>query len=447
MLRSGVMVVLMALTLPVADGANASSVRLLDGPHESLQARVDLIQQARQTIDLSYYAIDTDEVPVALLELLRQATLRGVRVRILVDGLKSRLPAKFEQYLSSYGIQLRVYHPPQQGHPRWLNRRLHSKLMVVDSCNAIIGSSNLENEHFGLKQERGFVDCDAIIFGEIAQQTQVYFDWLWATPDVQPAPAKDSLGLDVLSYRPFGRSDWKNAWRDADGPADYQRLLNQALQRVVCECGVGLNPQCDWMAEALHGINIQLLHDCSSDKSEHHVKHRIIQMMDRAKQSMLIESPYPAFDRSIRTAISRARNRGVCVTILTNSLETTDQLNVYAAYQNQKRGLLREGVQLREFVGRDTLHAKTMLIDDCCWMLGSYNFDARSNHLNLELCIVSNDPAGAAWLRSNLQTRLAQSTPVPARNWILSVGQDATASKRARLMMKRSVIELYRGLL
>ena len=446
-MRFNAMIVLMIFGFPAVGFAGSSSLRVLEGSRESLQARVDLIQQARQTIDLSYYAIDTDEVPVAILELLRQATLRGVRVRILVDGLKSRLPSKFEQYLRTYGIKVRVYHPLRQGNPSWLNRRLHSKLMVVDTCHAVVGSSNLENGHFEFRRPREFVDCDAFVSGEIAQRSQAYFDWLWASPDVQPAPERDSLGLDILSYRPFGKSDWKNAWRDANGPADYQHLLSEALRRAVCRCGVHLDWQHDWAAESMQGIEMQLLFDRSSDKSERHVNHQIVRMMDQAKRTLLIESPYPAFDRSVRSAISRARKRGVCVTILTNSLDSTDQLNVYAAYQNQKRGLLREGVRLREYVGAETLHAKTMLVDDCCWMLGSYNFDARSNQLNLELCIVSNDPAGAEQLRSNVQSRLAKSASVPAGTLLLSVGQDAAATKRARLMIKRTVIEFYRELL
>ena len=435
------------LILPVCCIAQDSSLRVLTGKTEALQVRIDLIQRAEQTIDLAYYAIDTDEVPVAIMELLRQASVRGVRVRMLVDGLKSRLPSKFEQYLRGYGIQVRVYHPIHQGNRQWLNRRLHSKLIVVDAGAAVIGSRNLENEYYEFDEGRNFVDCDAFVAGEIARQSQAYFNWLWDSPDVTPAPQRDSLGLDILNYRPYGRTAWKKTWRDAEEPADYQRLLDQALERVFCRFGLQSDSERDWMADALHGVSMRLLHDCATDKSEDRVQRGIVRMMDDAKCSLLIESPYPAFDRPIRSAISRARQRGVCVTILTNSLESTDHVNVYAAYQNQKRSLLREGVHLREFCGKDTLHAKSMIVDQTSWMLGSYNFDARSDNLNLELCIVSNDPAGAAQLRSRVQARHAKSTPVTAGKLILQVGQNASLLKRARLVVKRTVIELYRGFL
>jgi phosphatidylserine/phosphatidylglycerophosphate/cardiolipin synthase-like enzyme len=192
---------------------------------------------------------------------------------------------------------------------------------------------------------------------------------------------------------------------------------------------------------------MSLLHDCRPDKSDDHFQRGIVRMMDHAKCSLLIETPYPAFDPKIRAAISRASRRGVQVTILTNSLNSIDHVSVYAAYQNQKRSLLREGVQLREYCGRHTLHAKTMIIDDSSWMLGSYNFDARSDNLNLELCIVSCDPAGAAALRGNVQKRLAKSTLIASDKILLPVGQNATLLKRARMAILRTVVELYRGLL
>ncbi len=424
--------------------AQDNRLRILTDDAEALQARIDLIQRAENSIDVAYYSVDTDQVPVALLELLRQASVRGVRVRILVDGLIFRVPAKFEKYLRRFGVNIRVYHQPHQGNLRWLNRRLHSKLIVVDDSVAIIGSRNLENEYYQFHHDRNFVDCDALVSGDVAKRAKVYFDRLWCTPDVSRAPDHDSLRFDALKYSPTDRTEWNLAWRHAKGPADYQQLLCRSLQQVTSHCNVRLNSNRDWMADSLHGVDVDLLHDCLTDKSKRIVQQRIVQLMDSARRSLLIESPYPAFDRPIRQAISRARSRGVQVTLLTNSLRSTDQVNVYAAYQNQKRGLLKEGVQLREFSSNDILHAKTMIVDNRSCMLGSYNFDGRSDTLNLELCIVSNDPVVTNAVRDSVQTRLAKSTRIAAGRLWLSVGPEGTASKRIRMALKRGVVELYR---
>ncbi len=420
---------------------------LLNDPIRALQARFDLIEHAESTIDLAYFAVETDEVPVALLERLRQASHRGVRVRLLVDGLKSRLPSKFEQYLMRQGIELAVYHEPQRRSLRHLNQRLHSKLMVVDRSVAIVGSRNLENEFFHFDpQDRNFVDCEAIVTGQVVDRIHCYFDWLWRTPDVSPGGARDSLGMDVLNYRPYGQSDWKRQWRRADSDADFQRLLDQSLQKVTCRYGLEFPSNTDWSEGCLNELEIHVLHDSTTDKRCRHVQSTIIGMIDQAQHCIQIESPYPAFHPLMRQAIRRARSRGVQVTILTNSLQSTDQENVYAAYQNQKRSLLAEGVRLHEYCGDQILHAKTMIIDHSTMMLGSYNFDVRSDTSNLELCLVVHDPAAAAALQQSFSRRLAQSIEIDS-SLILKVGSDATLGERPTLVLRRLYVELIRGLL
>ena len=146
--------VMLVLILTVPSFVQADSFRVLCCETEALQARIDLIQQAEHSIDLACYGIDTGELPVALIELMRQAACRGVRVRILFDDLKSRVPADFEHYLRRFGLQFRVYHPLRQWNLARMNRRMHSKLLVVDSEKAIIGGRNLANEYyqFGCRQ-------------------------------------------------------------------------------------------------------------------------------------------------------------------------------------------------------------------------------------------------------------------------------------------------------
>ncbi len=427
--------------------ANASAFRILQDDSIAMQARVDMIQRAEQTIDLAYYGFNTDEAPIAILELLRQASQRGVKVRVVIDGFRSGIPIGLVQHLKRSGVQIHTYHDGKRLDPRWSNQRIHSKLMVVDSTAAIVGSRNLENEHFGLGETRNFVDCDAIVAGEVAVQVQSYFNWLWRLPDVKSPPDSIPSRIDLLKFLKRGESDWNDAWRRADCSHDYQRLLNQSVQRVTCRMNVELNSDCDPLGEAVRGIDIDLLHDCQTDKSNRRFQRRVLRMMDGANQCILIESPYPAFHLKTRLAISRARKRGVQVTILTNSLESTTVPSAYAAYQNQKRALLRQGVQLWECCGHNTLHAKTMIVDHSTWMLGSYNFDIRSDISNLELAIVSDCPVGATMLATDIQTRIAHSTRIQPGTLILPIGGNPSLYQRSKLLLRRCLVESYRGLL
>ncbi len=441
-------VVAIFLLVSVPRQARASSLRILNDNREALQARIDLIQQARHTIDLAYFEVDTSEVPIAVLELLRQASQRGVSVRLLVDGLRRGLPVRLVHYLNCNGIQVRFFHQPPEGGLRCLNRRLHSKLIVVDATRAIVGSRNLEDRYFGCAERRNFVDCDALVTGEVGARVESYFDWLWNLPDVKRDCGQEKLlDLQRLSYRPQGDPAWKDCWRRADSAADFQGLLDQSVQRVTCRSGVQLESAQDWMTGAVGDLQIGLLHDCRADKSERHFQQHIVQMLDHAACSILIVTPYPSFAHQTRAAISRAAGRGVSITIVTNSLRSCDQLCVYAAYQNQKRQLLRDGVSLREFHGPDTLHAKLMIVDGQTWMLGSHNFNGRSDKFDLEMSLVCHSREGAAHLRSTVEQRLACSTPIADRKLLLRVGHEGSPSKRMSLILHRGLVRLYRNLL
>ena len=177
------------------------------------------------------------------------------------------------------------------------------------------------------------------------------------------------------------------------------------------------------------------------------MQHGIIRLIDSARCSLVIESPYPAFTRVLRDAIIRASDRGVRVTILTNSLESTDQLSVFAAYQNDKRRLLKHGVRLREYCGDGCLHAKTMLIDHDTCMLGSYNFDSRSDTYNLEICVVFRDQATAEVLRESVATRMCQSKCISRGKLLLDMAGGHDSLRRIRMMFTRTYVEMYRQLL
>ncbi len=429
--------------------AHADGVRYLNSNRDAFQARVDLIEQATTQISLAYYAVDTDEVPTALIELLRQASLRGVDVRILVDGLISQLPSNFERYLRDAGIRMRVYHRPHEGNPRWLNKRLHNKMLMVDCQHLIIGSRNLEDQHFGVVEDcdDSFVDCDAYLCGHIACQAQAYFDRIWSSQDVQSAPDRDSLGLDILNYRPIGRTPWSEEWRDARGPIEYQQLLDQSISRAACRLNAEFQTGRDWSSETVPIENVRLLHDCRTDKSCQHMQRQIIELMDSARCSLVIESPYPAFTDAIRDAILSALDRGVHVTMLTNSLKSTDQLGVYAAYQNNKRRLLRRGVELYEYKGPGTLHTKAMVVDNHVTMIGSYNFDARSDRHNLEIAVAICGRESAEALRHLISCRIKRSEQISRRLLLLETSGGENLFRRSRMMLKRGCVELYRGFL
>lgn len=417
---------------------------LLADNRVALQARVDMILNAQSEISLAYYAIDTGNVPLGLLELLRQAASRGIRVRILADGLKSRLPADLEELLQRDGVCIRLFHPPLEARPLWLNRRLHDKLLLVDRRAMVIGSRNLQDQHFGMKEkeEENYVDCDAYLVGAICEHAAAYFDWLWKSADVLPAKETQSIRIELTENRrlkvPFGLT--LNPRRERA----YRSALKTAVQHLVCTTGIDLEGHHQQRFECVSNVNACLIRDLEISKSDREVQRQIVVMIDSAQTSLLIESPYPIFTADVFQALRRAAERGVHVRLFTSSLETTDQILVYAAHQNHKSRLLRTGICVNEYVGMGKLHTKTMVVDNLSVLLGSYNFDERSDHLNLELCVRIDDPHVAALIAQSISSRLYQSQAIAGEGLFPDVGGAENIRKRAQMRLMQTTIPIIR---
>jgi cardiolipin synthase len=102
----------------------------------------------------------------------------------------------------------------------------------------------------------------------------------------------------------------------------------------------------------------------------------------RSKDRIWILSPYFAPESSLFDALVVALHRGVEVAIV--SPRSSDHFFVDIARSAYLRDLAKEGADIYFFESK-MLHAKAMLIDDECAILGSANFDARSFFYNFEI--------------------------------------------------------------
>jgi len=135
---------------------------------------------------------------------------------------------------------------------------------------------------------------------------------------------------------------------------------------------------------------------------------KLIELVEQAKESIDVQSPYLITTDLSRDLFAKAVKRGVKIRILTNSLASTDNLEAFAGYQSDRKLLLKTGVRIFEFkpdakVRKEImtgmlqerldhtpifgLHAKTMVIDGKTTVIGTFNLDPRSANLNTE-CIV-----------------------------------------------------------
>ncbi len=110
------------------------------------------IENAKSSIDVECYIFEFDDTGKSLSDALILATKRGIRVRVIVDGIGSAysIPT-LQRYLREGGVEFKVFHPIFSSWYipifRTMNRRNHRKTWIIDQAIAFTGSFNVSNVH------------------------------------------------------------------------------------------------------------------------------------------------------------------------------------------------------------------------------------------------------------------------------------------------------------
>jgi cardiolipin synthase C len=393
--------------------------RLLPGGFHSLDARIQLARRARYSLDVQYYLIQNDRTGRLLMRELRDASLRGVRIRLLVDDLYTTGSDSMFRGLAAFpNAEVRLFNPfccaRQSVVGKYaaslfdigrLNHRMHNKLFIADGAVAVMGGRNIADEYFARGSTNNFVDMDVLVVGPVVHQLASIFDDYWNSPPAFPVDAivgesgdRDQMQrsfdhlvddgeqmrvivmppFDVLGYRPIGDDldsgrlglVWGTATAFADRPG-----------KVMATS-----------ADMARSMSAQM-----------NVMDRVME----SKSEVVISSPYFIPGPIGAQAFDDLRTRDVKVTILTNSLAANDVPLTHTGYARYRVELLRAGVDIYELsptrvhhnqeftfpgtsLGR--LHAKTAVIDQSMVYIGSVNLDPRSESTNTELGIFARCP-------------------------------------------------------
>jgi putative cardiolipin synthase len=126
------------------------------------------------SLDVQYYLIANDRTGRLFMRNLRDAALRGVRVRLLVDDLYTTGGDEMFRGLAAFqNVEVRLFNPFCCGRQsvttkfmaslvafQRLNHRMHNKLFIADGVAAVMGGRNIADEYFTRSQTSNFVDMD-----------------------------------------------------------------------------------------------------------------------------------------------------------------------------------------------------------------------------------------------------------------------------------------------
>ncbi|MGJ8546890.1 MAG: phospholipase D family protein [Sulfitobacter sp.] len=410
--------------LPQAEAhPGLSGVYPLSAGAEAFASRMALARAAEHSLDVRYYIWQKDSTGLMLLDELRAAALRGVRVRLLVDdngtgGLDPELSA-----LNALpDMQVRIFNPFTLRSPRMasylfdfprLNHRMHNKSFNADGIATIVGGRNVGDIYFSRDETTQYSDFDLLIVGDAVQDVADDFDRYWNSQSAYPHSdivAPDPAGLTALaSALAQVRADETNQRYET---ALTQTPLVQSLRR-------GTLPL-EWAA-------VELVSDDPAKGLGHAAKDQLMivrlgEILGEAEQSIDLVSAYFVPGPRGASHLTQSAHAGTATRTVTNALEATDVLPVHASYVKYRDELVDAGVHVYE-LARDqgraeakalgllggsaaSLHAKTVTLDENRVFVGSFNFDPRSALLNCEMGFLVHSPALASAMRNNFETGL-----------------------------------------
>jgi cardiolipin synthase len=287
------------------------------------------------------------------LEALERAVVRGVDVRVLIDGVGSHYsrPA-ITGLLRQAGVRTELFMASLwPWRTPYLNLRNHRKVMVVDGLKGFTGGMNIRAGHL-LSENPAFPTRDVHfrVEGPVVQQLQAAFvaDWLFTSGEL--------LEGDT----------WFPATQSAAG---------SVLARVISD---GPDHDLDKMSLAFQGA------------------------LAAARHRVLIMTPYFLPDRALIAALNICALRGVEVDIV---LPRKNNLKMVAwASMAQMWQILEWGC--RVWMSDPPFdHSKVMVVDGALSLIGSSNWDPRSLRLNFELGVECYDQQ----LAQRLEARIRQS--------------------------------------
>jgi len=405
-----------------------SGIWALPTPIDAFATRVAMVRAATRTVDLQYYIWKGDMTGQLLLDELRLAADRGVRVRLLVDDNgTSGMDADLAALDAHPNVEVRIFNPfvLRRFKPlgllvdfNRLNRRMHNKSLTADGLASIVGGRNISDPYFDSDAETAFVDLDILAVGKAAGDVGREFDEYWNSRYARSA-------VSILG----------------EAPPDALRQLAARLVEVKGQpeaarymAAVDRNELIASLQEgkvAFDWVPVRVAYDPPSKASGEAgaaelLVTQITATMGNPRQQLDVISPYFVPGKSGTQTFCDIARGGAKLRVVTNSLAANDVVAVHSGYAKWRRGLLECGVKLYELKASGeegasrskggwtrpgessaSLHGKVFAMDRQRAFVGSFNLDPRSVTLNTEMGFVIDSPALAGRISDALDKRVA----------------------------------------
>lgn len=338
--------------------ATPSNYKIYSTTQTAWAAMFEALRVAQKSIYWEVYMFLDDSAGHQFFDLLLAKTRAGVDVKLIIDYWGSfALSNKKVAALRAQGIDIRFFEDRKRRHLIWwglFSSRTHRKMLIIDEKLGFVGGVNVGAE---------------------------MRDWL----DIHVA-------LRGKTVRSLLRSFAKSYIRCGGDPQAVRDLFKYE-KRVETDTV-----------------------DVVSDKpnlQHSQVKKRYIEALLRARERVILFSPYYFPDKAFLNALWQAKKKGVRVDLLI-PFRTDLRVASYAAYAWFS---LMKTLGVNVHLMPKMMHGKGVIKDDDWALVGSSNIDMPSFHYNHEMNVRLNDKRAVRKLTRILNNWIKLSKPLDQKKW------------------------------
>lgn len=390
------------------DEAGTERILCIDNNEDALLWRLRMIGNAKESIIMTTFDLRMDDRGLDIVSALCNAADRGVKVKILIDGIYEPIflhgNSTFYALCNHKNIEVRMYNPIKLKNIYNANYRMHDKYLMVDECMYMLGGRNTSNIFLGEMNAASNVDRDLLVYnsspgkGESFLQLESYFEQIWTENRV--SKVLKNMEEDILQE-------------------EYEQLASRYM--ALSDEHEDFSKFGDWYDSTLEADKITLISNGTAPANkEPRVLYTIGELADNADE-VIIQTPYIICDKYMYSVL-RDIEKHADLKIMINSVEKGSNPWGCTDYLNNKSKVLHTGADVYELMNDYALHTKTVLIDDTISIIGSYNLDMRSTYIDTELMLVVDSEQLNASIREEFEQYKEKSVEV------LSDGKETTGS-------------------
>lgn len=338
--------------------SSKSSYNIYHTTRQAWQAMYRAIQYAKTSVYWEVYIFIDDDAGNNFLDLLKQKAQQGVDVKLIVDYWGSFwLSRRKVAELKKAGIDIIFFSPKTsflRGLRKWITFRDHRKILIVDEQVGFIGGVNVD------KKMEDWNDIHIMLKGKVVH----------------------SLLRSFAKMYIFCGGDKSNV----------HHLLKYKYR--------------------IKHNTVQFIYDESHHKRSTVLK-KYIEAIYKARERVILFSPYYFPDKKLLRAMWAARKRGVKIDLLI-PFRTDVVIAKYVAYAWFSL-MHKKGVKIHLF--KKMMHGKGVVVDDDWAMIGSSNLDHVSFYHTQEANVQLEDKQMVKKLRRVLERWILSSKKFDPERW------------------------------